>query len=218
MEHVTSDLKLIDRLWNDPTYGLDGFSTEGGYIQPIDRDQAVDGNGHANYDGYVLSREIEDDDSPVSELETYQFDAESTEAPTARSGRFTRLRILRKELAGVGFELTIGKSEYLDEAASVDTPGDVFSYRFVSVLPDGRMSWEDVNYDRRKESFDVFREEFLQRLAEKYEYRADDKRRAWLALCDDEEAPLPDPPARKVAGYERMAAAIRGLAKETEEE
>lgn len=44
MEHVTSDLKLIDRLWNDPTYGLDGFSTEGGYIQPIDRDQAVDGN------------------------------------------------------------------------------------------------------------------------------------------------------------------------------
>lgn len=218
MEHVTSDLKLIDRLWNDPTYGLDGFSTEGGYIQPIDRDQAVDGNGHANYDGYVLSREIEDDDSPVSELETYQFDAESTEAPTARSGRFTRLHILRKELAGVGFELTIGKSEYLDEAASVDTPGDVFPYRFVSVLPDGLMSWEDVNYDRRKESFDVFREEFLQRLAEKYEYRADDKRRAWLALCDDEEAPLPDPPARKVAGYERMAAAIRGLAKETEEE
>lgn len=33
-----------------------------------------------------------------------------------------RLRILRKELAGIGFELTIGKSEYLDEAASVDTP------------------------------------------------------------------------------------------------
>lgn len=93
-----------------------------------------------------------------------------------------RLRILRKELAGIGFELTIGKSEYLDEAASVDTPGDVFPYRFVSVLPDGRMSWEDVNYDRRKESFDVFREEFFQRLAEKYEYRADDKRRAWLAL------------------------------------
>lgn len=34
-----------------------------------------------------------------------------------------RLRILRKELAGIGFEFTIGKSEYLDEAASVDTPG-----------------------------------------------------------------------------------------------
>lgn len=58
MEHVTSDLKLIDRLWNDPTYGLDGFSTEGGYIQPIDRDQAVDENGHANYDGYVLSLDV----------------------------------------------------------------------------------------------------------------------------------------------------------------
>lgn len=129
-----------------------------------------------------------------------------------------KLRILRKELAGIGFELTIGESEYLDEAASVDTPGDVFPYWFVSVLPDGRMSWEDVNYDRRKESFDVFREEFLQRLAEKYEYRADDKRRAWLALCDDKEAPLPNPPARKVTGYERMTAAIRGLAKETEEE
>ena len=57
-----------------------------------------------------------------------------------------------------------------------------------------------------------------ERLTEEYEYRAEDKRRAWLALCDDEEAPLPDPPARKVAGYERMAAAIRGLAKETEEE
>lgn len=119
-----------------------------------------------------------------------------------------KLRILRKELVSIGFELTIGKSEYLDEAASVDTPGDVFPYRFVSVLPDGRMSWEDVNYDRRKESFDVFREEFFQRLVEKYEYRADDKRRAWLALCDDKEVPLPDPPARKVTGYERMAAAI----------
>lgn len=105
---------------------------------------------------------------------------------------FEKTALLRKELAGIGFELTIGKSEYLDEAASVDTPGDVFPYRFVSVLPDGRMSWEDVNYDRRKESFDVFREEFFQRLAEEYEYRADDKRRAWLALCDDEEAPLPD--------------------------
>lgn len=106
----------------------------------------------------------------------------------------------------------------MDEAALIDTPGDVFPYRFVSVLPDGRMSWEDVNYDQRKDSFEVFHEEFLQRLAEEYEYRAEDKRRAWLALCDDEEAPLPDPPARKVAGYERMAAAIRGLAKETEEE
>lgn len=52
MEHVTSDLKLIDRLWN----------------------------GHANYDGYVLSRGIEDDDSPVSELETYQFDADTMES------------------------------------------------------------------------------------------------------------------------------------------
>lgn len=37
-----------------------------------------------------------------------------------------KLRILRKELASIGFELTIGKSEYLDEVASVDTPGDVF--------------------------------------------------------------------------------------------
>ena len=147
------------------------------------------------------------------------FDGERKEGAMTTFGKtLKRLRILRKELAGIGFELTIGKSEYLDEAASVDTPGDVFPYRFVSVLPDGRMSWEDVNYDRRKESFDVFREEFLQRLAEKYEYRADDKRRAWLALCDDKEAPLPDPPARKVAGSERMAAAIRGLAKETEED
>ena len=147
------------------------------------------------------------------------FDGKRKEGAMTTLGKtLKRLRILRKELAGIGFELTIGKSEYLDEAASVDTPGDVFPYRFVSVLPDGSMSWEDVNYDRRKESFDVFREEFLQRLAEKYEYRADDKRRAWLALCDDEEAPLPDQPARKVAGYERMAAAIRGLAKETEEE
>ena len=147
------------------------------------------------------------------------FDGKRKEGAMTTLGKtLKKLRILRKELASIGFELTIGKSEYLDEAASVDTPGNVFPYRFVSVLPDGSMSWEDVNYDRRKESFDVFREEFFQRLAEEYEYRADDKRRAWLALCDDEEAPLPDQPARKVAGYKRMAAAIRGLAKETEEE
>ena len=50
----------------------------------IDRDQAVDGDGHANYDGYVLSREIEDDDSPVSELETYQFDADTMESYARR--------------------------------------------------------------------------------------------------------------------------------------
>ena len=79
MEHVTNDLKLIDRLWNNPNYCLDGYNTEGGYIQPIDRDQAVDEDSHANYDGYVLSREIEDDDSPVSELETYEFDADTME-------------------------------------------------------------------------------------------------------------------------------------------
>lgn len=131
---------------------------------------------------------------------------------TAINKTLKKLRVLRKELAGISFEITIGKSEYLDEAASVDTPGDVFPYRFVSVLPDGRMSWEDVNYDQRKEPFGIFRGEFLRRLAEEYEYRAEDKRRAWLALCDDEEAPLPDPPARKVAGFERMAAAIRELA------
>lgn len=80
MEHVTSDLKLIDKLWSDPAYGLDGFSVKDGYIQPIDRDQAVDEDGHANYDGYVLIREIEDDDSPVSELEAYHFDADTMEA------------------------------------------------------------------------------------------------------------------------------------------
>lgn len=107
---------------------------------------------------------------------------------TAINKTLKKLRVLRKELAGIGFEITIGKSEYLDEAALIDTPGDVFPYRFVSVLPDGRMSWEDVNYDQRKDSFEVFHEEFLQRLAEEYEYRAEDKRRAWLALCDDEEA------------------------------
>ena len=131
---------------------------------------------------------------------------------TALDETLKKLRALRKELADVGFKITIGKSEYLDEAYLVDTPVDVSPYRFVSVLPDGRMSWKDVNYDRRKDSFEVFHEEFLQRLAEEYEYRAEDKRRAWLALCDDEEAPLPDPPARKVAGFERMAAAIRELA------
>lgn len=137
---------------------------------------------------------------------------------TALDETLKKLRALRKELADVGFKITIGKSEYLDEAYLVDTPVDVSPYRFVSVLPDGRMSWKDVNYDRRKDSFEVFRGEFLQRLAEEYGYRAEDKRRAWLALCDDEVAPLPNPPARKVAGFERMAAAIRGLAEKTKEE
>lgn len=55
------------------------------------------------------------------------FDGERKEGAMTTLGKtLKRLRILRKELAGIGFELTIGKSEYLDEAASVDTPGDVF--------------------------------------------------------------------------------------------
>lgn len=63
------------------------------------------------------------------------FDGERKEGAMTTLGKtLKRLRILRKELAGIGFELTIGKSEYLDEAALVDTPGDVFPYRFVSVL------------------------------------------------------------------------------------
>ena len=52
------------------------------------------------------------------------FDGERKEGAMTTLGKtLKRLRILRKELAGIGFELTIGKSEYLDEAASVDTPG-----------------------------------------------------------------------------------------------
>lgn len=45
---------------------------------------------------------------------------------TAINKTLKKLRVLRKELAGIGFEITIGKSEYLDEAALIDTPGDVF--------------------------------------------------------------------------------------------
>lgn len=55
------------------------------------------------------------------------FDGERKEGAMTTLGKtLKRLRILRKELAGIGFELTIGKSEYLDEAASVDTPGTYF--------------------------------------------------------------------------------------------
>ena len=55
------------------------------------------------------------------------FDGKRKEGAMTTLGKtLKKLRILRKELASIGFELTIGKSEYLDEAASVDTPGDVF--------------------------------------------------------------------------------------------
>ena len=55
------------------------------------------------------------------------FDGKRKEGAITTLGKtLKKLRILRKELASIGFELTIGKSEYLDEAASVDTPGDVF--------------------------------------------------------------------------------------------
>ena len=76
LQHIYEELEL--RVGTRLSDGLSDQQLEE-FEKIIDRDQAVDGDGHANYDGYVLSRGIEDDDSPVSELETYQFDADTME-------------------------------------------------------------------------------------------------------------------------------------------
>jgi hypothetical protein len=50
----TSTYADLYHYWNSEDYELDAINRELSYIQPIDRDQAVDDEGHAVYDEYVF--------------------------------------------------------------------------------------------------------------------------------------------------------------------
>ena len=80
---ATENIDIVRVAWENETYQLEGInpkSFEGepsnGYDlrQGIDRDQAVDDEGHAIYEEYVLSRTNE-----RGEEEAYEFDAQTME-------------------------------------------------------------------------------------------------------------------------------------------
>ena len=50
----TSTYADLYHYWNSEDYELDAINRELSYIQTIDRDQAVDDEGHAVYDEYVF--------------------------------------------------------------------------------------------------------------------------------------------------------------------
>lgn len=64
--------ELLTTLWNDPSVTLHGFKE--GVVSSIDRDQAVDDYGVAQYDSYQFLLPYETDDG------VFEFTAEDIEA------------------------------------------------------------------------------------------------------------------------------------------
>lgn len=52
----TSTYADLYTYWGNEDYELDGLNYELHYCQPIDRDQAVDDEGHAMYDEYIFHK------------------------------------------------------------------------------------------------------------------------------------------------------------------
>ena len=52
----TSTYADLYTYWGNEDYKLDGLNYELHYCQPIDRDQAVDDEGHAMYDEYIFHK------------------------------------------------------------------------------------------------------------------------------------------------------------------
>lgn len=75
---MIENVSELNDLWNDTAYTLYGYDKTVGYLQSIDRDQAVDDKGRAVYDYYVLSQ-IVDKDTDVSDLSSFIFTAETME-------------------------------------------------------------------------------------------------------------------------------------------
>ncbi len=73
-----NNIELLSKMWDDSSWELTGINAD--YQQPIDRDQAIDDEGNAIYESYVLSKDVSDEDSPVPEYETHEFSAEDMEA------------------------------------------------------------------------------------------------------------------------------------------
>lgn len=60
--------------WGNEDYKLDGLNYELHYCQPIDRDQAVDDEGHAMYDEYVFRKPGEEYDEIVKTFTAEQVE------------------------------------------------------------------------------------------------------------------------------------------------
>ena len=62
------------RYWADEDYELNGIDHELNYCQPIDRDQAVDDEGHAMYDEYVFCKAGEECNDPAKSFTAEQIE------------------------------------------------------------------------------------------------------------------------------------------------
>lgn len=60
--------------WGNEDYELDGLNYELNYCQPIDRDQAVDDEGHAMYDEYVFYKADEEYNDPAKTFSAEQIE------------------------------------------------------------------------------------------------------------------------------------------------
>ena len=70
----TSTYADLLHCWENEDYELDGLNYELNYCQPIDRDQAVDDEGHAMYDEYVFYKAGEEYDEVVKTFTAEQIE------------------------------------------------------------------------------------------------------------------------------------------------
>lgn len=70
----TSIYADLYRYWVSEDYELNGIDHELNYCQPIDRDQAVDDEGHAMYDEYVFYGPDEAYNGPVKTFSAEQIE------------------------------------------------------------------------------------------------------------------------------------------------
>ena len=70
----TSTYHNLYHYWASEDYELDGIDHKLNYCQPIDRDQAVDDEGHAMYDEYVFSKAGEEYDDPAKTFTAEQIE------------------------------------------------------------------------------------------------------------------------------------------------
>ena len=78
MNTNTNLMNNINALWNTPEATLKGIGD--GYIESIDRDQAVDEDGKAIFKAYTLSLKLDKDDYLDNRRIIINFSAEDMEA------------------------------------------------------------------------------------------------------------------------------------------
>ncbi len=70
----TSTYADLYHYWASEDYELNGIDHELNYCQPIDRDQAVDDEGHAMYDEYVFYKADEEYNDPAKTFSAEQIE------------------------------------------------------------------------------------------------------------------------------------------------